>query len=460
MKEEIIEIYANPQERQIAFFNSRAKYRLYWWQKWWWKSRAMRREVVNQALSWKVRWLVLRRTTDEIQENMLQPMMLEIPWRIYKRHEKRWIMKFHNWSTVKFWYCRNLKDVLQYQWVEFDFICIEELTHRSEEEFRILMSSLRSSKKYVRPNFFWSTNPWWKWHWRVKRLRINRDFMSDEDPTEYDFIAASIYDNEYLLKNNPEYLKSLLALPDKLRRAYLEGDRDVFAWQFFTEFRRAIHVIETPFIPKEWIVKRIISLDYWFTNPSAVYRMTQDSQDQVIVYRELYCTWKTYKQLYLLAKALTWRDEVIDFVVADPAVVNKKSETWWLTFKQTRKWFRVIPWKNNRSEWRSLMRDYIHETASSVGLSLKFTSNCVNAIRTIPELVHDDLNVEDVNTKGDDHAGDSIRYWLLALWRKKTTTKAIQSANTKMMTIKDIDKIILEKRRSNAKTKNALKKSF
>jgi hypothetical protein len=61
------------------------------------------------------------------------------------------------------------------------------------------------------------------------------------------------------------------------------------------------------------------------------------------------------------------------------------------------------------------MRDYIHETASSVGLSLKFTSNCVNAIRTIPELVHDDLNVEDVNTKGDDHAGDSIRYGLLAL---------------------------------------------
>jgi hypothetical protein len=63
----------------------------------------------------------------------------------------------------------------------------------------------------------------------VKRLRINRDFNTDEDPTEYDFISASIYDNQYLLKNNPEYLKSLLALPDKLRRAYLEGDRDVFA---------------------------------------------------------------------------------------------------------------------------------------------------------------------------------------------------------------------------------------
>jgi phage terminase large subunit len=458
MKKEIVEIYANPQERQIAFFNSRAKYRLYWWQKWWGKSRAMRAEVVRQALSWKVRWLVLRRTTDEIQENMLQPMMLEIPWRIYKRHEKRWIMKFHNWSTVKFWYCRNLKDVLQYQWVEFDFICIEELTHRSEEEFRILMSSLRSSKKYVKPNFFWSTNPWWRWHWRVKRLRINRDFNTDEDPTEYDFIPASIYDNAYLLKNNPEYLKSLLALPDKLRRAYLEGDRDVFAWQFFTEFRRSIHVIETPFVPVDWIVRRIICVDYWFTNPSAVYRLAQDSQWQVFVYRELYVTWKTYKQLYLQVKAMTTRNEKIDFVVADPAVVNKKSETWWLTFKQTRTWFRVIPWKNNRSEWRSLMRDYIHETASSVGLSLKFTSNCVNAIRTIPELVHDDINVEDVNTKGDDHAGDSIRYGLLALWVKKHTTSQVMKANTTRLTVNQVNKMI--KQRDNTKSNNVYSKSF
>lgn len=458
MKKEIVPVYSDPQERQQAFFDSRAKYRLYGGQKWWGKSRAMRAEVVRQALSWKVRWLVLRRTTDEIQENMLQPMMLEIPGRIYKRYEKRWIMKFRsNWSTVKFWYCRNLKDVLQYQGVEFDFICIEELTHRSEEEFRILMSSLRSSKKYVTPNFFWSTNPWWRGHWRVKRLRINRDFMPDEDPNEYDFIPASIYDNKYLLNNNPEYLKSLLALPDKLRRAYLEGDRDVFVWQFFTEFRRAIHVIEVPFVPHTGIVRRIICLDYWFTNPSAVYRLAQDTQGQVIVYRELYCTWKTYKQLYLMCKALTWRDEVIDFVVADPAVVNKKSETWWMTFKATRSWFRVLPGKNSRVEGRSLMRDYIHETPSWNGLSLKFTSNCVNAIRTIPELVHDEVNVEDVNTKGDDHAGDSIRYGLLALWRKKTTTKAIQKANDKM-TVKEIDKIIATRKRSD--TKNPLKKSF
>lgn len=151
--------------------------------------------------------------------------------------------------------------MLQYQGVEFDFICIEELTHWTEREFKILMTSLRSSKPGIIPNFFGSTNPGGIGHGWVKRLWINRDFMEEEDPSEYEFIPASIYDNHILLTRNPEYLKSLLALPEKERRAYLEGDRDVFEGQFFTEFRRDIHIIE-PMLPLEGIKRRIICLDY------------------------------------------------------------------------------------------------------------------------------------------------------------------------------------------------------
>lgn len=460
-KGKVINIYSDPQPRQVAFFNSTAKYRLYGWQKGGWKSRAMRSEVCRLAMSNKVRGLVLRRTTDEIQENMLTPMMSEIPPSLYERRDKRGIMKFkQTWSTVKFWYCRNLKDVLQYQWVEFDFICIEELTHRSEQEFRILMTSLRSSKKYVNTSFFGSTNPGGKWHGRVKRLWINRDFMEGEDPNEYEFIPASIYDNTFLLENNPEYLKALLALPEKQRRAYLEGDRDVFEWQYFTEFRRNIHVIETPYIPTEWVERRIIALDYWFTNPSALYRMSQDTQSEVVCYRELYVTWKTYKQLHQLACELTTPEEKIDFVVADPAVVNKKSETGGMTFKQTRTSFRVISGNNSRDDWRSLFRDYIHETAEWNWLSLKFTSNCTHAIRTIPELVHDETRVEDVDSKGEDHAADAIRYWLLAFWRKSNTTKKISQSN-KSLSMSSINSKIQEiSKRRDGRKNNSMTKSF
>jgi len=42
-------------------------------------------------------------------------------------------------------------------------------------------------------------------------------------------------------------------------------------------------------------------------------------------------------------------------------------------------------------------------------------STCKDLIRTLPALVHDDLHPEDVNTKGEDHAADELRYFLQTL---------------------------------------------
>jgi hypothetical protein len=39
-----------------------------------------------------------------------------------------------------------------------------------------------------------------------------------------------------------------------------------------------------------------------------------------------------------------------------------------------------------------------------------FMDNCVEAIRTLPAMQHDDDNPEDVDTDGEDHAPDEIRY--------------------------------------------------
>jgi len=43
------------------------------------------------------------------------------------------------------------------------------------------------------------------------------------------------------------------------------------------------------------------------------------------------------------------------------------------------------------------------------------SSLCTNLIRTLPELVHDEHKVEDVDTDGEDHAGDDQRYMLKKL---------------------------------------------
>ena len=44
-----------------------------------------------------------------------------------------------------------------------------------------------------------------------------------------------------------------------------------------------------------------------------------------------------------------------------------------------------------------------------------FFENCHNAIRTIPALIYDENKAEDVDSDGEDHAGDSVRYFLMTL---------------------------------------------
>jgi hypothetical protein len=43
-----------------------------------------------------------------------------------------------------------------------------------------------------------------------------------------------------------------------------------------------------------------------------------------------------------------------------------------------------------------------------------FFATCQHAIRTLPSLQHDDTNAEDVDSDGEDHAGDALRYLCMA----------------------------------------------
>ena len=54
---------------------------------------------------------------------------------------------------------------------------------------------------------------------------------------------------------------------------------------------------------------------------------------------------------------------------------------------------------------------------------LKVFSTCTNLIRTIPDLIHDELKPEDLDTDGEDHAADELRYLLQTLRQAKSLPK-------------------------------------
>lgn len=422
------------QPKQLEFANTFAKYRLYGGAKGGGKSYAMRAECSRQCLSAPgVRGLALRRTSPEIRENMVVPMLKELPRELYKYNGSDNILTFGNGSTLRFSYCQNIQDVLNYQGIEYDFICIEELTHWTEDEFKILMSSLRTARKGIKPNFFGSTNPGGKGHAWVKRLFVDRQFKEGENPADYAFISAKVWDNAILLETQPEYVEDLQALPETKRRAYLEGDWNVFEGQYFKEFRESLHVID-PVNPSN-ARRRVICLDYGFTNPSAVYWLAQDNHGDVVCYRELYVTGLTYKQLALRVKAMTPASEQISVTVVDPAIVNKPSETTGTSGSDEMKavGLRVKGADNSRLKgWqvvRQFLQPYEDPNSKQVTASLKITSNCSNLIRTLPELVHDKTDVEDLDSKGEDHAADALRYGLVELGARTKSLEEVRTLN-------------------------------
>src|SRR5207253_9712443 len=67
---------------------------------------------------------------------------------------------------------------------------------------------------------------------------------------------------------------------------------------------------------------------------------------------------------------------------------------------------RVMGWRRVR-EWLKPFTGPNDEPTARLRI---FRDACPNLIRTLPQLVHDEGNPEDVNTDSEDHAPDSLRY--------------------------------------------------
>lgn len=440
-------LYNTLQAKQLEFLSMHQMYQMIGGAKGWGKSHAFRAKAVRETMSAPMmKGLVLRRTFPEVEWNFLLPLRQELPKWMFDYNISKHLLTFTNWSTIQLWFCQTENDIYRYQGIEYDRIGIEELTQWKYERWRILMTSMRTQKPNYQPNFFSSANPWGIWHARVKRLFIDKSYENTEKASDYWFVPATIYDNKVLMQNDPWYLQRLQSLDDKRRKAYLEGNRDIFAGQYFSMFDRHIHVIP-PQIPQN-VKRRIRVLDYWYTNPSCCLWMAETTQGDYIVYRELYKTWLTYRNLGIHIKALTTEGETFNRLWGDPAAVNKKSESDETSLAQefAKLWLYIESANNARIAWWNTIRELLTPQNDPNNPWQKkprlfICENCENLIRTLPTLIHDKTNVEDVDTSGEDHAPDALRYWLAELCEINTSFTDVQTMNVAMQQKSAIDNL-------------------
>lgn len=324
---------------------------------------------------------------------------------------------------------RNLDDPSKYQSAEFAAIAVDELTKNTRDSFDDLRNRLRwpllPAKEW---KFIAATNPGGIGHaWVKKKWMDGIHEPTEQESDKFCYVPSKAVDNPHL---EEAYIKSLEGLPREKRKAFLEGDWNIFKGQYFTQWRNEIHIVKPFNIPENW--KKFICLDYGYSAPSAVYWCAIDHDDVIYLYRELYETELTFKQLTDEIVSMTPDNERIDYWVADPAIWAKRGEyedglsgadKIKNRYRELMKGRRTVnknlvlkKGNNDRINGWNVMREYLtpFEEDGKLKARLQVFDNCKNFIVTFPSLVYDKNKVEDLDSNGEDHAADAVRYGIMS----------------------------------------------
>ena len=407
--------------KQIEFCKATNKYICYGGARGGGKSHVSRIKMCLLAFNYPgIQILLLRRTLKELRENhvlQLQKLLKNIA--IYKDNTKEFL--FPNGSRIVLGYCDNEKDVLQYQGQAYEVIVLEEATHFTEFQFQTLTESNRMSgnlKKEFIPRMYFTCNPGGVGHAWVKRLFIDKDYKVTENPEDYIFIPSLVFENKYIMEKDPNYVKVLENLPEDRKQAMLYGNWDVFDGQFFREFNRNIHVIEPFEIPLEW--NRYIAMDYGL-DMFAVLFIAVDTKGKAYVYNEIHKSDLIVSDARQTLKSIM-RNHKYKAIYAPPDLWNRNRDTG----KSTAELFfeggidlskasndRKAGWLNVK-EWLKIKKAKNEQTGEVYEDSdIKIFSNCINLVRCLPQLQHDEKDPNDVATEPHEitHITDALRYF-------------------------------------------------
>ncbi len=235
------------------------------------------------------------------------------------------------------------------------------------------------------------------------------------------FIPARLDDNPSMTDDDPAYRARLRGLgSEALVRAMEDGDWDVIAGAFFPEFSRQTHAIKPLIIPEHWLKfgsfdwgsARPFSYGWWAISDGS---MLDDGRryptGAMIRYREWYGASAPDVGLRMTAEevadGIKERElERVTYRVSDPACwkrdggpsIAERMLSRGLTFQRADN-SRVSGWDQMRDRFRGDDEPmlYVFET-------------CVDFLRTVPALQHDEKKAEDVDTDSEDHIGDEARY--------------------------------------------------
>lgn len=434
-------ILYKPQPKQILFHESEAEETLYGGAAGGGKSHSILWDAyMNCFQHSNLRVVMFRRTYPELEKSLIfkSRMYFDETMGKYNESKKRWTIYSADGkqSWIEFAHCKDESDVFNYQSAEYDILYFDELTHFTEFQYLYLKTRVRTTRDDgFKPKIKAATNPgnighgWVRKRWKLSD-RTNYFKEWHPEPTEEEpipgsrvFIPARLDDNKILMDADPNYINRLRSLPEQQRKQLLDGDWEVFSGQAFTEWCPDIHIIKKFEIPKHW--ERWTAIDFGFSKPFACLWFAMDPcTRRFYCYRELYGAQirdvLQAKRIMAMSHMSDGTPEKVSFNVADPSIWAKRGNGLSTAEVYALNGLNVIPGANDRVIGKMRVHDYL-SIAQDGKPWLQVFDNCVNLIRTLPELILDVNNTEDVNTKQEDHAYDALRYFLMTRPSVKST---------------------------------------
>lgn len=354
----------------------------------------------------------------------------------YNEQAKTWTMP--GGGRLKFVYLERDADAEEYQGHNYTRIYVEEATNfPSPAPIMKLKATLRSAAG-VPCGMRLTGNPGGPGHNWVKARYIDPDprgfkVVENVEQIEIDgeihdikvdrvFIPSRLTDNKMLLRSDPAYVMRLKdSGSEALVKAWLEGDWTIIDGAFFDEFDSKVHVLHT----YDWLhhipptANRFRAFDWGSAKPFSVgwYALSDGSwglpKGAMLKYREWYGARGPNIGLKMdatqVAEGIYEREkhEVIKYGVADPAVFIRNGGPSIAELMMVKK----INWRAADNKRIPGWEQVRYRLRGEAGIPMLYLLDCCeDTIRTLPVLQHDEINSEDLDTEGEDHAADELRY--------------------------------------------------
>ena len=341
----------------------------------------------------------------------------------------RGVLTFENGSRIIAGHFQQEKDIDAYLGLEYDVIGIEESTMLTARKYTDIATCCRTSKPNWRPRIYCTTNPGGVGHTWFKKKFVEPADAGRENDTR--FISARLDDNAF---NNPEYRKVLEGLTGWQKRAWLDGDWDIAAGQYFSTFRREIHVEDS--FDQRRAVEWFAALDYGFAHYTVVLLACKDSDGNIhVVDEHAERMWLPERHCNAILAMLSRHGLTVASLarfVAGADVFGRQSDGATVAGQYQKFGIRLRVANMERQQgWATIMQ-HLGDPSGGIRPTLFIHRRCGRLIDTLPNLQHDPHRPEDVlkidaDDEGDggDDAADALRYLLATKPRQLVARKLV-----------------------------------